>query len=279
MIARGNKCQSKDSKVKFSLECFTCVGRFWWEPESSEDEGDAGKQESADCQHSGSAKTLTSIFSSSFASHGSKFCFYSMIQQNNFSLKFLPRLPNMPSLLAAGLCLLSLAIYLLFEPFSSIKLRRRARWQEPMSLSNGNAFSCGNVWWTMAEALSLYFAHTFTFYPIHLFPLSLSLNWFLFWKAFCQLGLPLTSACLQRLSTSTDKQMMKHGNSVIMKFGLNTWHLFWWRNQIMVANFKRSYNMYIQLAPLKELWNNRDMLMLAALVGHWHCWQPRSCLQ
>ena len=180
----------------------------------------------------------------------------------------------MSSLFAVGLCLLSVAICYL-------NLFHRSNWEGEHVDRNQCHYQMAMLFLvaTMAEALSLSFARTFTFYPIHLFPLSLSLNWFLFWKAFCQLGLPLTSACLQRLSTSTDKQMMKHGNSVIMKFGLNTWHLFWWRNQIMVANFKRSYNMYIQLAPLKELWNNRDMLMLAALVGHWHSWQPRSCLQ
>ena len=39
-----------------------------------------------------------------------------------------------------------------------------------MSLSNGNAFSCGNVWWTMAEALSLFFCSHFHFLSHSLVP-------------------------------------------------------------------------------------------------------------
>ena len=119
-----------------------------------------------------------------------------------------------------------------------------------MSSSNGYAFCFGKSWFLMIDAkkeeyyfllhslvtaLTFFLSHNCHHFHFLLHSYSHVL---FFWKAICQ---PWHVGCWLLLSTSADKQMMKHGK--FCKSKIWTEHMtliFWWRQQVWLhmVNFK-----------------------------------------
>ena len=148
-----------------------------------------------------------------------------------------PKASHMFSLLPAIICLIALVIcYLNFFHRSNWERKHVDRNQCPHQMSIIFVLATfGWKKWDFRFLSTFYRSHFYFLLPMFSLSLPFTFTFTQFvcpGKHFVNLGSPRQPLVGCACQLSADKQRMKHGNYVILKFGPNTWHLFWWRHQL-----------------------------------------------